>query len=65
MAEFTQGSAVLVERDNVEQLASQLDDLLSNQQLRRSVAEAGLLRSREFSWKRCAQETLEIYRTVS
>lgn len=65
MSEFTQGCAVLVERGNDEQLASQLTDLLSNEQQRQSVAEAGLLRSREFSWKRCAKETLEVYRAVS
>ena len=29
------------------------------------VAAAGLLRAKAFSWRRCAQETLDIYRTVS
>ena len=65
MSEFAQGCAVLVERNNEEQLAEKLNDLLSNEQQRQSVAEAGLLRSRDFSWKRCAKETLDIYRTVS
>ncbi|WP_219064073.1 glycosyltransferase family 1 protein [Pseudomonas sp. UMAB-08] len=65
MSEFTQGSTLLVERGNDEQLTSQLTDLLSNEQLRQSVADTGLLRSSIFSWKRCAQETLEIYRKVS
>ena len=65
MSEFTQGSALLVDRGNDEQLAAQLTDLLSNEQLRQSVADAGLLRAKEFSWKRCAKETLDIYRKVS
>lgn len=65
MSEFTRGSALLVERDNAEQLTAHLNDLLSGEQLRLNVANAGLLRAKEFSWKRCAQETLEIYRAVS
>ncbi|MGV8920465.1 MAG: glycosyltransferase family 4 protein [Pseudomonas sp.] len=65
MSEFTQGSALLVERGNAEQLTAHLNDLLSSEQLRLTLADAGLLRAKEFSWKRCAQETLEIYRAVS
>jgi alpha-1,3-rhamnosyl/mannosyltransferase len=64
MSEFAQGCAVLVERSNEEQLAAKLNDLLSNEHQRQSVAEAGLLRSRDFSWKRCAKETLDIYQMV-
>jgi glycosyltransferase involved in cell wall biosynthesis len=65
MSEFAQGSTLLVERGNVEQLTSQLDSLLSDEQQRLSVATAGLQRAKAFSWKRCAQETSEIYRTIS
>lgn len=65
MSEFTEGSALLVERGNAEQLTHHLSALLSDEQLRLGVADAGLLRSKAFSWKRCAQETLDIYRTVS
>lgn len=65
MSEFTQGSALLVKRGNDEQLAAQLSDLLGNDTLRQHVADAGLQRAKEFSWKRCAKETLDIYRTVA
>ncbi|HEN8713121.1 TPA: glycosyltransferase family 4 protein [Pseudomonas putida] len=65
MAEFCQGSAVLVERGNADQLAVQLAELLSDEPLRSKVANAGQLRATAFSWKRCAQETLAVYRAVS
>jgi len=65
MSEFAQGSALLVERGNIDQLTVQLNDLLGDPALRISMAAAGLLRAEAFSWKRCAQETLEIYRAVS
>ncbi|VVO30007.1 glycosyltransferase family 4 protein [Pseudomonas fluorescens] len=65
MSEFAQGSALLIESGNDEALAAQLNELLSNEPKRLGIAQAGLLRSREFSWKRFAQETMAIYRTVS
>lgn len=65
MAEFTEGSALLVDRGNHEQLTAHLGELLANEPYRNAFAEAGLARSKYFSWKRCAQQTLEIYREVS
>ncbi|MGJ7548702.1 glycosyltransferase family 4 protein [Pseudomonas alloputida] len=65
MSEFCQGSALLVERGNVEQLSVQLGSLLGDDQLRKQLAIAGQVRAKAFSWKRCAQETLDIYRVVS
>jgi len=64
MAEFTQGSALLVEAGNIEQLSAQLSDVLGDLAGRSALADAGLLRAAEFSWRRCAQETLEVYRAV-
>lgn len=65
MAEFTQGGALLIERGNDEELAAQLEGLLSNESRRLDLAKIGLLRSKDFSWNRLAQETMEIYRRVS
>ncbi|MBX9409682.1 glycosyltransferase family 4 protein [Pseudomonas baetica] len=65
MAEFTEGSALLVDRGNHEQLTEHLSELLANESSRNAFAEAGLARSKYFSWKRCAQQTLEIYREVT
>lgn len=65
MSEFTQGSAVLVARGDHEQLAEHLQSLLGNEALRKTIAQAGLIRAKAFSWQRCARETLDIYRAVS
>jgi glycosyltransferase involved in cell wall biosynthesis len=65
MSEFSGGGALLMERGNTEHLTAQLDDLLGDEQLRNRQAGIGLQLAGAFSWKRCAQETLEIYRTVS
>ncbi|MDI9778916.1 MULTISPECIES: glycosyltransferase family 4 protein [Pseudomonas] len=64
MAEFTQGSALLTGRGDIDHLAANLELLLSDEQTRAALAEAGRLRSQAFSWQRCAQETSAIYRAV-
>lgn len=64
MSEFAEDSVRLIERGNDEQLAAQLSELLSDEPLRDAVAAAGLLQAQEFSWQRCAKETLDIYRLV-
>lgn len=64
MAEFAQDSVRLIERSNAEQLRAHLQDLLNDTAARQQLAHHGLQRASVFSWKRCAQETLEIYRLV-
>lgn len=64
MAEFTAGSALLVQAGAVEQMSEKLNHLLSNPLDRATLAESGLRRAADFSWRRCASETLEVYRAV-
>ena len=64
MAEFAQEGVRLIERSNAEQLHAHLQDLLGNTAARQQLAETGLQRASLFSWKRCARETLDIYRLV-
>lgn len=65
MAEFTNGNVILVERNNDEELNAELGELLTNGQKRQELAMAGLQRSREFSWERCADETIDIYKAIN
>ncbi len=44
--------------------ADQVARVLSDSELRRRMAEAGLRRARQFSWRRTAEETLAVYRSV-
>ena len=61
--EIAGGAAVLVE--DVERLASALGEVAGSAELRQSLAERGLARAREFSWERCARETLAVYREAA
>lgn len=59
--EITAGAAILVAPDDVEALANALRDFVKSPGLRQSLREQGLSRARNFSWDRCARETLNIY----
>ncbi len=64
MDEFSAGSTLLCERGNSEHLREQLKLLLEDRTLHERIANAGLERSKTFSWRRCAEETLEIYKLI-
>lgn len=59
------GDAVLcVDPDNVEALAQAMRRILEDQGLRQQLIERGLARSHEFTWERCARETIAVYEQV-
>jgi glycosyltransferase involved in cell wall biosynthesis len=45
---------------SVEDMAAEMERALTDTTLRRELREAGLRRASEFSWRRCAQETLRV-----
>lgn len=59
--EITAGAALLVPPNDVDKLADALRDFVKSQEIRRSLGAQGLARAREFSWDRCARQTLEVY----
>jgi alpha-1,3-rhamnosyl/mannosyltransferase len=62
LPEVAGDAALLVDAHEVEALARGLGELLGREELRRYLAEKGLRRAKEFSWERCARETLRVYR---
>lgn len=63
--EVTDGAAVLAEPGHVQSLAEVLRTVVASPARRREMAEAGLARARQFSWDRCAKETLAVYREAA
>jgi glycosyltransferase involved in cell wall biosynthesis len=63
--ELTAGAAALFPVDDAEALAGEIDRLLSQEDDRRRLAEAGRRRAREFSWRRMADEVAGVYHRVS
>ncbi len=60
--EITGGAAIFFPPDDVERLGQALKGVVQSAELRQALAQQGIERAREFSWDRCARETLEVYR---
>lgn len=61
MPEVAGDVALLVAPDDVEGLSQALQRVLSDDRLAQDLSRLGLTRSANFSWKNCAQETLQVY----
>ena len=55
---------IMVEPRDVRALAEAMELVLTDEGKRREMREKGLRQAARFSWKRTAQETLEVYRSV-
>ncbi|MCX6745226.1 MAG: glycosyltransferase family 1 protein [Candidatus Parcubacteria bacterium] len=51
-------SAVLVNPDNLSEIARAITQILTDQNLKQSLIDRGLTNAQKFSWQNCAQETL-------
>jgi len=55
-------AACIVSPASVPQMTAALEQLLGDEQLRRSLREQGLARARSFSWSEAARRTIDVYR---
>jgi glycosyltransferase involved in cell wall biosynthesis len=62
--ELAEGAAVLVDPESVESIASGIIRVLDESTLRSELIAAGRIRSRDFTWRRCATETLAVLERV-
>jgi len=62
--ELAEGAAVLVDPESVESIAAGIRRVLDDGALRAELGAAGLERSRNFTWQRCARETLGVLERV-
>ena len=64
LREIAADAALFVEPLAVDDMADGLKRILEDQGLRAELVERGSRRARAFSWKQCAEETIEVYRRV-
>jgi glycosyltransferase involved in cell wall biosynthesis len=65
MPEIAGKAALLVDPYRVEEIAGAMDRIASDANLRRNLSQAGLERSKEFTWERTARESLAAYRYIA
>jgi len=64
LPEVAEDAAVLVDPLDVEGLAAAIGRVLGDEELRAKLIERGFEQAREFSWDRCARETLDVLESV-
>jgi alpha-1,3-rhamnosyl/mannosyltransferase len=65
LPEVTAGSARLIDPRSVSELTAAISDLLESPNERQRLARLGSARAHDFSWERCARESLQLFRTVA
>jgi glycosyltransferase involved in cell wall biosynthesis len=63
--ELAEGAAVLVNPEDVDSIADGMRRVLDDKRLRDQLIAAGKERSRPFTWRRCAEETLAVLERVA
>jgi len=62
--EVAGGAALLADPKNVEEIAAQIEKLLTGEALRAELRQKGLARARDFSWEKSARACVEVYREL-
>ncbi|MFC1959441.1 glycosyltransferase family 4 protein [Chloroflexota bacterium] len=57
-------AGIQVDPLDTRQITTAIEQVLDNEELAAQMRQKGLLRAREFSWQRCAQETIDVYEQV-
>lgn len=64
MPEITGDAALIVDPDNVEEMAEAISRVITDESLRAKLIEKGYERVKQFSWEKTARETLEVFEEV-
>jgi glycosyltransferase involved in cell wall biosynthesis len=55
---------IMVDPKDKDALCQAMLSLLSDPNLRKKLSQKGMERAKQFSWSRCAERTVEIYKTI-
>ncbi len=64
LPEIAGGAALVVDPDDADALATAIEQILHDPSLAEQLRQKGLARAAEFTWERCARETLAVYRLI-
>lgn len=65
LPEVAGDACLLVDADDVEGFVSRIVEVLTRPELRRSLSARGLERAQQFTWRRTAEATLDVYREAA
>lgn len=64
LPEVVGDAGIMIDPDNVDELAKKIHEVLINEGLRENMIKKGLKRAKQFTWKSCADKTLKLYKEV-
>jgi glycosyltransferase involved in cell wall biosynthesis len=64
LPEITKDSAILINPISVDEIANAIENMVNSGSLRTELRNKGILRSKDFSWRKAAEETLKIYESI-
>ena len=62
--EAAEDTAYYVDAYDVDDIASGINDVYFNQKLQKKLSEEGLKQAQKFSWRKTAEETIKVYKSV-
>ena len=64
MPEVAGEAALLVDPNNIQEIAEKMNNIVSSKILRKQLIESGFKRVKQFSWERTARQTLKLYNEI-
>jgi len=64
LPEIARDAALLVDPQNYRQMKDAIMEVISNVALRHDLVQKGILRAKDFTWEKCAEETLKLFYEV-
>lgn len=64
LPELVEHAGILVNPNDIDGLKEALVELLSDEKKRKALSLIGIERAKQFSWEKCARETIEVYQKV-
>lgn len=64
LTEVADDGAMIVDPLNPQDLAQAIKSLLRDESLRRKLSQKGIERSQAFSWRKTAEKTIEVYKSL-
>jgi|WetSurSiteA1Bulk_404760.scaffolds.fasta_scaffold15741_2 glycosyltransferase involved in cell wall biosynthesis len=65
LVEIADDAALIADPNNTKDISEKLLKVINNTELRRTLIEKGYKRAKDFSWEKCARETLDVYRRIA
>ncbi|MFC1733913.1 glycosyltransferase family 4 protein [candidate division KSB1 bacterium] len=65
MPEVGGEACLYIDPDSADDLADKIYSVVNNPKLQKSLSEKGIERAKDFSWEKCAKDTLKVYKYIT